>query len=88
MKYRKKPVVIEAEQWLPCRSQDEWDVEEMPYPPAPHELLRRRWWSRRWQLKTLEGWFKLTPYDWIITGVENERYPCKPSVFEATYEKV
>ena len=87
-KYRKKPVVIEAEQWRPLPGTGTFHVPpEMPIPPAPHYQLRRRWWGR-WKLRTLEGWMKLTPNDWIITGVKGELYPCKPDVFEATYERV
>lgn len=35
---------------------------------------------------TLEGTMRADPGDWIITGVKGERYPCKPDIFEATYE--
>ncbi|MEO3947639.1 hypothetical protein [Gorillibacterium sp. CAU 1737] len=37
-------------------------------------------------IKTLEGWLAVSPGDWIITGVKGERYPCKPHIFEETYE--
>lgn len=36
---------------------------------------------------TLEGTMAATPGDWIIRGVKGEIYPCKPDIFEATYEK-
>lgn len=39
-------------------------------------------------IDTLEGGHIVCPGDWIITGVKGERYPCKPDVFEATYEAV
>lgn len=39
-------------------------------------------------IDTLEGGHIVCPGDWIITGVKNEKYPCKPEIFEATYEKV
>ena len=95
-KYRKRPVVIEATQWLP--PEDEFDG--MPPPPVPYRELRVRYhwfcfhqgrfhlYRKRYQLKTLEGWYWLTPYDWVITGIKGERYPCKPDIFEATYEPV
>lgn len=57
--FRKKPVVIEAEQWL-----------------GPGTL----------EIPTLEGVMTASEGDWIITGVKDERYPCKPDIFEATYE--
>lgn len=39
-------------------------------------------------IDTLEGDHIVCPGDWVITGVHNERYPCKPAIFEATYEAV
>ncbi len=39
-------------------------------------------------IDTLEGGHNVCPGDWIITGVKSEFYPCKPDIFEATYEKV
>jgi hypothetical protein len=40
------------------------------------------------EIQTLEGVMVANPGDWIITGVKGERYPCKPDIFEATYEPV
>ena len=59
MKFRKKPVVIEAYQ-----TDKELDI------------------------PTLEGIMHASIGDWIITGVHGEQYPCKPDVFEETYERV
>ncbi|KKN53612.1 hypothetical protein LCGC14_0600430 [marine sediment metagenome] len=39
-------------------------------------------------IDTLEGGHIVCPADWIITGIKGEFYPCKPDIFEATYEKV
>jgi len=39
-------------------------------------------------IDTLEGGHNVCPKDWIITGVQGERYPCKPDIFEQTYEAV
>ena len=39
-------------------------------------------------INTLEGTMKADIGDWVITGVNGERYPCKPDIFEKTYEKV
>jgi hypothetical protein len=39
-------------------------------------------------IDTLEGAHIVCPGDWVITGVQGERYPCKPDIFEATYEPV
>jgi hypothetical protein len=79
-RYRKRPVVVEAEQWLPNRNG------ELPVLPAPANVLRQT--SAGWQIRTIEGWLDLTPQDWIIRGVAGEHYPCKPEVFTSTYDKV
>ena len=82
MKFRKKPIVIDAYQWLPDENQEQM-------PPAPDYLLRARTRFGRhigWELKTLEGWYVLTPGDYLICGIKGEWYPCKPDVFHATYE--
>lgn len=42
----------------------------------------------RGYIQTLEGRMEVSPGDWVITGVKGERYPCKPDIFEATYEAV
>ena len=39
-------------------------------------------------IETLEGVMHASPGDWIITGVNGEQYPCKPDIFEKTYEAV
>ena len=39
-------------------------------------------------IETLEGTHRADPGDWIITGIKGEQYPCKPDIFEATYEPV
>ena len=59
MKFRKKPVVVDAYQT-----------------------------DREMNIETLEGVMHAEPGDWIITGVNGERYPCKPDIFEKTYGPV
>jgi hypothetical protein len=44
--------------------------------------------SDYWYVQTLEGPLKVSDKDWVIKGVKNEFYPCKPDIFEATYELV
>lgn len=78
-KYRKKPIVIEAVQWiggLECEQQinDLGKVTFLGIPP--HEV----------SIETLEGMMKAHFKDWIIKGVKGELYPCKPDIFEATYD--
>jgi hypothetical protein len=82
MKYRKKPVVIEAEQWFPGIKIE--GIEEFETGDPIIEIEGR--------LKTLENLGDtrgvVIPGDWIITGIKGEKYAVKPDVFEATYEKV
>lgn len=84
--YRKKPVVIEASQWN--ATGDHPAVRSYTIggdrlcAKCQHRLLRHGW------VDTLEGGHIVCPGDWIITGVQGEKYPCKPDIFEATYEKV
>lgn len=75
MKYRKKPVVIEAKQWF-----EMGDHPMVKKPPTNWDNGVFGWVS------TLEGGHIVTPGDWIITGVMGEHYPCKPDIFEITYE--
>jgi hypothetical protein len=83
MKYRKKPVVIEAMQWKGRVNCDEaHDFIGLPR-CSDGELNHDRL-----HIPTLEGTMTARPGDWIIKGVQGEFYPCKPDIFEATYEPV
>lgn len=78
MKYRKKPVVIEATQWFKYGD----------HPAVTKLLIASDAWaeSENGWISTLEGGHVVSPSDWIITGVKGEHYPCKPDIFELTYE--
>jgi hypothetical protein len=52
-----------------------------------HDRCSRTWDDHGW-IDTIEGGHTACPGDWIITGVQGELYPCKPDIFEATYEAV
>ncbi|MDP3984434.1 MAG: hypothetical protein Q8Q52_05425 [Acidimicrobiia bacterium] len=87
MRYRKKPVVIEAVQWT---GKNLTDMEQFLggaganwYRPSGAALARGEIFIR-----TLEGEHTANAGDWIIKGVKGEFYPCKPDIFEMTYEKV
>jgi hypothetical protein len=54
---------------------------------ALHDACCRSWHHHGW-IDTLEGGHTVCPGDWVITGVAGEYYPCKPGIFEASYEKV
>lgn len=79
MKFRKKPVVIEATQWLKHGDHPAVLI-------APLEMITEFRLDWHGWIQTLEGGHIVTPGDWIITGVKGEHYPCKPDIFEMTYE--
>lgn len=86
-KFRKRPIVIEAMQ-LPPSGEDATE-ELITFLNSMGSTKRNRHW--RWvfvgvTIKTLEGWMVGNWEDWVIKGVEGEFYPCKASIFEATYE--
>ena len=120
MKFKKKPVIIEATQWFKNgdhpldynkthdglrdgemsqfppdeRKANGWEGDIVRYyrhpsidgqMPCRHcgDIMHNHGW-----IDTLEGGLIVCPGDWIITGVAGENYPCKPSIFEATYEAV
>ncbi|MFO0919665.1 MAG: hypothetical protein U0872_15310 [Planctomycetaceae bacterium] len=85
-KFRKKPVVIEAVQWNPSAQPTDyplWFYENVLRTP---DVFGEK--SGTIMIRTLEGDMTAQPGDWIIRGVQGECYPCKPDIFEATYEPV
>lgn len=86
-KYRKKPVVIEA-----------WQFTKENYKEGSPLFIRKAkdvaLWSQYGgdviggEIETLEGVMTISENDYIIKGVQGEFYPCKPDIFEATYEVV
>lgn len=83
-KYRKKPVVIEAVQFFD-NSDTLVELSEfmgsvaVSYEDPENPLVK---------IQTLEGTMNASVGDYIIKGVNGEFYPCKPDIFEKTYEKV
>ncbi len=75
MKFRKKPIVIEAEQFFEA---------SLPWP----EGVRVSGADGAICIKTLEGVRHVSEGDYIITGVQGERYPCKPDIFKSTYDPI
>ena len=96
-KYRKKPVIIEAKQWFKhgdhpeVKKLDPGTMDQLApgktsiYGNYPNEMWG---WGALGVVGTLEGRHIVTPGDWIITGIKGEIYPCKPDIFEATYQEV
>ena len=80
-KFRKKPIVIEAIQYdgSPDTAHEIYKLStrDISFTPGKHLII-----------KTLEGDMTANVGDWIIKGVAGEVYPCKPDIFEATYERV
>ena len=81
--FRKKPVVIEAEQFtqenknrafgfVTCNTSPDTDADGLP----------------TLKIQTLEGVMTARLGDWIIKGIKGEFYPCKPDIFTETYEPV
>lgn len=111
MRFRKKPVVVEATQWFKngdhprdnCRLLQPFEGDKQlfnsegeivryyrtPKMDGQHkcmycnDIMHNHGW-----IDTMEGGHIVCPGDWIITGVAGERYPCKPKIFETTYEPV
>lgn len=97
-RFRKKPVEITAAQWFKNGDHPEdgsSGVEEglvvryFRRPDLPGTAMCRHCGNQMhhhgW-IDTLEGGHIVCPGDWIVTGVNRERYPVKPDIFEATYE--
>lgn len=80
-KYRKKPVEVEAMQY-----QREANIHEIL--DFANEALIYDTVSNEFFIKTLEGDMRIVKGDYVIKGVAGEFYPCKPDIFEKTYEKV
>jgi hypothetical protein len=81
MKFRKKPVVIEAAQYDGTNE----SIEQILNMGGTREIRNR---PEGLYIETLEGIMRANIGDWIIRGVKGELYPCKPDIFEATYEPV
>lgn len=87
-KFRKKPVVIEAKQWNGIKINDIDAAIEFENWLVPKQDSKSpcRVVGQVLRIPTLEGVMEASPGDWIICGVKGELYPCKPDIFEATYE--
>lgn len=91
MKYRKKPIVIDAIQFTGLNLEEiksfvgeklKYDIMDAAWQAGvgrPHILMK---------IETLEGDMLVSKNDYIIKGVNGEFYPCKPDIFEQTYDIV
>ena len=102
MKFIKKTIIIEATQWFkngdhPQDDQHEKFMSEgkvVRYFRRPDgsghivcQKCKKIMYVHGW-IDTLEGGHIVCPGDWIITGVKGEYYPCKPDIFEMTYDRI
>ena len=82
-KYRKRPIVIDAVQFMGDNDGDCLDFLGMRNnPPNPLDTKRNLY------IDTLEGRMLVSIGDWIIRGINGEFYPCKSDIFDKTYEKL
>jgi len=82
MKYRKKPIVIEAIKWDGTNVLA-W-LEKFPELKSQIQIEN----AQEITIKTLEGNMKAYEGDYIIRGIKGKIYPCKSDIFEATYERI
>lgn len=82
--YRKKPVVIEAIQFNGKNAEEieQWSNNNVKTGPVSEDTLTGAYL----EIETLEGTMTAQPNDYIIKGVNGEFYPCKPDIFEKTYD--
>ena len=82
-KYRKKPVVVEAIQW---NGENTEEVYQFAKPFVSYQTINAT--IPQMAIDTLEGKMVVSQFDYVIKGIQGEFYPCKPDIFEATYEKI
>jgi len=83
--YRKKPVVIEAIQW---DGTEDLALEIASIGGFEGMLDYKTGAFGGLYIETLEGRMQVSPNDYVIKGVKGEFYPCKPDIFEMTYDEV
>ena len=91
MKYRKKPVVVEAFQIKPHGGVPAWFMDAVkagdarPHPGQEDSIMRA---DRPCIVRTLHGEVEAMPGDWIVKGPQGDIYPVKPDTFEMTFERI
>lgn len=82
MKYRKKPVVVEAVRYMIDEFLPNWFMNGV----TANTIITHK--DGTCEIKTLEGIMKADFGDYVVRGIHGEIYPCKPDIFEETYEVV
>lgn len=85
IKYKKKPVVIEAIQFTGTITSRDEIISAFGFVGSSYQNNTGECHSIT--IKTLDGYMNARAGDWIIKGIKGELYPCKPDIFEATYER-
>lgn len=91
MKYKKKPIIIEAIQFDGLNFEE---IKDFVGDQLKYDIIDSAWRVGKgvphilMEIETLEGDMNVSKYDYIIKGVQGEFYPCKPDIFEKTYEIV
>ncbi len=75
-KYRRKPIIVKAEQWFNGKKIN-----------GVCDCAMKEF-GRGFHVHTLEGTLTVSEGDWIITGITGEKYPCRPDIFDKIYELV
>lgn len=88
MKYRKRPIIIEALQWDGTRKGVE-DIRAWAPDLETRSLVTNQLGDvTEWRIATMEGGFVVSKFDFVIRGIAGEYYACAPSIFRATYDAV
>jgi hypothetical protein len=82
--YRKKPVVIEAVRYTGANIAEIWDAFTAEHVYGPVDGVD----GHPAYVETGGGRVVVNPGDWVIRGTAGELYPCRPEIFEETYEAV
>ena len=87
-KARKKPVVIEFIQYDGTPESNREIIDWTRGSKTPATMDKNMYDQRQLSIETLEGAHWVTKGDYVIKGVAGEFYPCKPEIFEQTYEEI
>ena len=81
-----KPVEKTAVQWFPDKKMGEFDQKGYVNHAIGYDAHGAEYTVCNVGIRTREGFMRLNPGDWIITGLAGERYPCHPDIFKETYD--
>jgi hypothetical protein len=88
-RFRKRPIVVEAERFdgtIECAERLSREYASNVWPQFGNTFETHMDWTGRLYVDTHGGLVVAEPGDWIVTGIDGERYPCRPGLFEALYE--